>query len=94
MVTPGLWVLGVLWSSWFGFGLQPHTGAALFAPGPHVHTQGTGETNVQEHIVVAVWKQVTAGTCRFAGRSQDFPSLEQLVPCWITGLEKVEISLK
>lgn len=74
-----------------GFGLQPHPRAALLAPCPHVHTQGTGETNVQEHIVVALWKQVTAETCRFAGRSQDFPSLRQLAPCWLTGAQKVEI---
>lgn len=76
------------------FGYQPHTGAALLAPCPHMHTQGTEETNIQEHTVVPIWKLVTAGTCRFAGGSEDFPSLGQLVPCWITGLEKLETTLK
>lgn len=76
-----------------GFGHQPHTGAALLASCPYAHTQGTGETNIQEHTV-PIWKLVTAGTCRFAGGSEDFPSLGQVVLCWITGLEKLETTPK
>lgn len=77
-----------------GFGHQPHTGAALLAPCLHVHTLGEKGKQTQEHIVVSIWKPVTAGICRFAGGSEDFPSLGQLVPCWITELEKLETTLK
>lgn len=90
-MIPG--VLSMLWSSWV-WPSAPHRSCPPCSMSSCAHTQGKGETNTQEHIVVSIWKPVTAGICRFAGGSKDFPSLGQLVPCWITELEKLETTLK
>lgn len=99
-VTSGLWVPGVLWSSWLWVWppASRHRGsecaAALFWLHLLVLVQESQETNVRKQNIVAVPKLVTTGICEFVGRRQYFPSLRQLVPCWLTGLQKVATSLK
>lgn len=78
----------MLWSSW-AWPPAPHWSCPPCSRSSRAHSGSRGN----KHPRAYCGPYLETGDCwyrQICGRSEDFPSLGQLVPCWITGLEKLE----